>query len=131
MLPKSKNEKAFIFIDPYEYKHIKANQIKRLLESGISEVLLWLPTQFMYRFSSSGTPLALKDFIEELTQYKDWNETDNIWRFIEQLKSDFQSFILIITDLGEAPIQAPQGRHVCSTGRPEAPFTSPAGAACL
>lgn len=38
-LPKLKalNQKAFIFIDPYEYKHIKASQIKKLLSVGNSD----------------------------------------------------------------------------------------------
>ncbi|MCB9502472.1 MAG: three-Cys-motif partner protein TcmP [Deferribacteres bacterium] len=93
LLPKLQNEKAFIFIDPYEYKHIKASQIKRLMDTGITEVLLWLPTQFMYRFSFNGIPQALKDFIEELTQYKEWNKAESIWKFIDQLKIGFQNYM--------------------------------------
>lgn len=90
LLPKLKNQKAFIFIDPYEYKHIKANQIKMLMENSNTEILLWLPTQFMYRFSNNGTPEALHDFIEELTQYSEWKRTDSVWKFIAQLKNGFQ-----------------------------------------
>jgi len=83
ILPKLKalNQKAFIFIDPYEYKHIKTNQIKSLMAKGNAEVLLWLPTQFMYRFATNGTPEALKDFIEELELFKDWKQSDNVWNF--------------------------------------------------
>lgn len=92
-LPAYKNQEAFIFIDPYEYKHIKASQIKSLLAYKNSEVLLWLPTQHMYRFSNSGTPLALKDFIEELVPYTNWKESDSVWHFIEQLKVAFQRYI--------------------------------------
>ena len=82
ILPKLKRQaqKAFIFIDPYEYKHIKANQIKSLMETGNAEVLLWLPTQQMYRFASNGTPQALKDFIEDLVQIEDW-KSKNAWDF--------------------------------------------------
>lgn len=93
ILPKLRNQKAFIFIDPYEYKHIKTNQIKNLMAKGNAEVLLWLPTQFMYRFVNNGTPLALKDFIEELVPYKEWKETDSVWSFISQLKDGFQGFL--------------------------------------
>lgn len=89
----SKNEKAFIFIDPYGYKHIKASDIKALLLNGNSEVLLFLPTQFMYRFDSNGTPEALKDFIEEIVEYKEWNESQDVWRFIEQLKNAFANYL--------------------------------------
>lgn len=93
LLPTLKNEKVFIFIDPYEYKHIKASQIKALMKNGNTEVLLWLPTQFMYRFANNGTPEALHDFIEELTEYKEWNQTDNVWKFINQLKDGFEAFM--------------------------------------
>jgi len=89
-----KNEKAFVFIDPYGYKDIKSEQIKSLIDCNKkSEILLWLPTQHMYRFSDNGTPEALLDFIEELTQYKEWKPTDSVWKFISQLKEGFQSYI--------------------------------------
>ena len=90
---KSQTQKAFIFIDPYEYKHIKTNQIKNLMAKGNAEVLLWLPTQFMYRFATNGTPEALKDFIEELVPFKDWKESDSVWNFVSQLKEGFQAFL--------------------------------------
>lgn len=94
-LPKLKalNQKAFIFIDPYEYKHIKASQIKNLMSNGSSEVLLWLPTQFMYRFASNGTPEALKDFITEIIpNFSEW-KPGNVWSFISELKQGFQQFL--------------------------------------
>jgi three-Cys-motif partner protein len=94
-LPKLKelNQKAFIFIDPYEYKHIKASQIKNLMLKGSSEVLLWLPTQFMYRFASNGTPEALKDFITEIIpNFNEWRP-GNVWKFISELKQGFQDFL--------------------------------------
>lgn len=84
------NEKAFIFIDPYEYKHIKISHIRELLKGKKSEVLLWLPTQFMYRFESNGTPTALKDFIEEIVPFKDWTNSESVWKFVGQLKEGFQ-----------------------------------------
>ncbi len=90
---KELNQKAFIFIDPYEYKHIKANQIKSLMSKGNSEVLLWLPTQFMYRFASNGTPVALKDFITEIIpDFHKW-KPGNVWNFVMQLKYGFQAFL--------------------------------------
>lgn len=89
-----KNQKAFVFIDPYGYKDIKSEQIKLLMDCNKkSEVLLWLPTQHMYRFSKNGTPEALLDFIEELTQYKEWKKSDSVWKFINQLKEGFQSYL--------------------------------------
>lgn len=94
-LPKLKalNQKAFIFIDPYEYKHIKASQIKNLMSKGSAEVLLWLPTQFMYRFANNGTPEALKDFITEIIpNFSEWRP-GSVWNFISELKQGFQNFL--------------------------------------
>jgi three-Cys-motif partner protein len=92
-LTQFQNQKAFVFIDPYGYKHIKASEIKALLLKENAEVLLFLPTQFMYRFDANGTPEALKDFIEELVDYKNWSETDSVWSFIEQLKEAFGNYL--------------------------------------
>ncbi|MDP4129232.1 MAG: hypothetical protein Q8939_03645, partial [Bacteroidota bacterium] len=44
LFPNLKKEKAFVFIDPYGYKHIKASDIQNLLKTRIAEVLLFLPT---------------------------------------------------------------------------------------
>ncbi len=63
------------------------------MANGNAEVLLWLPTQFMYRFASNGTPEALKDFIEELEKFKSWKQTDNVWDFVGQLKDGFQAVL--------------------------------------
>lgn len=90
---KANNEKAFIFIDPYEYKHIKANQIKSLIASGNAEVLLWLPTQFMYRFATNGTPIALKDFITEILPDFEQSKPETVWHFVASLKDGFQAFL--------------------------------------
>ncbi len=84
-------EKAFVFVDPYEYKHIKMNHIKRLMANKNTEVLLWLPTQFMYRFERNGTPTALKDFIKELDPEENWNPSSNVWGFVDELKKAFQT----------------------------------------
>ena len=90
---RSSNKKAFVFIDPYEYKHISGSQIARLMTSGCVEVLLWLPTQFMYRFASNGTPEALKDFIIELIpNFSDQGFLD-VWSFIKQIKDGFQNLL--------------------------------------
>jgi three-Cys-motif partner protein len=93
LLPTKKNEKVFIFIDPYGYKHIRASEIASLLKNKNTEVLLFLPTQFMYRFDQEGTPESLKDFIEELVPYREWKETDSIWGFINQLKDAFRDYL--------------------------------------
>jgi len=93
LFSKMKREKAFVFIDPYGYKNIRASDIKNLLKSKIAEVLLFLPTQFMYRFDQKGTPESLIDFLDELVEYKNWKENDSVWNFIDQLKSGFRNYL--------------------------------------
>jgi three-Cys-motif partner protein len=44
------NEKGIIFIDPYGYKEINILDIKDLLKTKKTEILLFLPISFMYRF---------------------------------------------------------------------------------
>lgn len=86
----SSHEKAFVFIDPYQYKGIGFGDIKSLLQSKKAEVLLFLPTQFMFRFESNGTPESLKCFIEELVPYEEWPKSATGIDFIENLKSHFK-----------------------------------------
>ncbi|MGO4820888.1 MULTISPECIES: three-Cys-motif partner protein TcmP [unclassified Flavobacterium] len=87
-----KDDKAFVFIDPFGYKDVKADHILNLLNCNYkSEVLLWLPIQFMYRFSKTGTPDVLESFNSQLGINKD--ELRNEWEYISALKEGFGSFI--------------------------------------
>ncbi|MEO2072956.1 MAG: three-Cys-motif partner protein TcmP [Zunongwangia sp.] len=87
-----KDTKAFVFIDPFGYKEIKAKHILNLLDcNNNSEVLLWLPIQFMYRFSKSGTPEVLKNFNKQLQI--ETEKLNNEWEYIRSLKEGFQKFI--------------------------------------
>ncbi|HSZ85752.1 MAG TPA: three-Cys-motif partner protein TcmP [Puia sp.] len=90
IIEKLGQEKAFIFIDPYGYKHIKATQIKALLASKKSEVLMWLPIQFMYRFNEE---LPVKDFIAELIPIDEWKQCQSPYEFIEKLTDAFRNFL--------------------------------------
>ncbi len=88
-----KNQKAFIFIDPYGYKGIKAIDLKSLLQSNKSEVLLFLPTQFMFRFETKGTPECLVEFISELIPSKQWPVSETGIDFIESLTEAFRTYL--------------------------------------
>lgn len=91
---KYKNEKAFVFIDPFGYKEIKASHIAHLLDCAKkSEVLLWLPIQFMYRFSNAGTPDVLKNFNKELGIIGQTGKLQNEWEYINALKKGFQNYL--------------------------------------
>lgn len=93
-IKKYKQEKAFIFIDPYGYKELKANDIKELIGNNKkSEVLIWLPIQFMYRFSGEGMPDILKNLISDLNITKEIEDSGNVWDFIYALKKGFQNYL--------------------------------------
>lgn len=84
-----KKDKAFVFIDPYGYKEIRLKDIKDLLQSKKSELLLWLPTQFMFRFEKKGTPECLHEFIKELLPEEEWPKSETGIEFIERLLDSF------------------------------------------
>lgn len=86
-----KKEKAFVFIDPYGYKEVKVADIKGLLKSHRAEVLLFLPTQFMFRFESKGTPECLVDFISELMPVEEWPSSETGIGFIDNLTEAFRT----------------------------------------
>lgn len=46
-----KNEKLLLFIDPYGYKEIKPEHLKNFLHCGKTELILFLPIMYMYRFA--------------------------------------------------------------------------------
>jgi three-Cys-motif partner protein len=66
-----KDEKSLIFLDPKGYKEIAIADLKRLINGGKSEVLVFLPIRDMYRFAdmdrSKAQPAheALIKFIDE------------------------------------------------------------------
>lgn len=93
MNQKNKGEKFFIFIDPFGYKHIRISQIKDMLKFRNAEVLLWLPTQFMYRFSSNGTPESLVDFIDEMNILHEIKQDINVWKFITLVKTGMKNIL--------------------------------------
>jgi three-Cys-motif partner protein len=78
-----KREKAFIFIDPYGYKEIRISDIKAILQNKKSEVLLFLPTHFMFRFHENGTPESLIDFINELVPESKWPKRKRDWNLLK------------------------------------------------
>jgi three-Cys-motif partner protein len=90
--------KGLFFIDPYGYKAIKPGDIRNMLEGNNTEVLLWLPASFMYRFANTithsdfkgGEPL--KDFIFAL-----FGKSPPIFKsvhdFIKQITGSFRAYL--------------------------------------
>jgi three-Cys-motif partner protein len=89
----TKNSKSFVFIDPYGYSEVRASQIKSILETKKAEVLLFLPTQHMFRFERKGAPKALHSFIEDIVPLDQWPNSHTGIDFIENLKSAFRDYL--------------------------------------
>ncbi len=89
----AKNDKAFVFIDPYGYKEIRISDIKSLLGNKKTEVLLFLPTHFMFRFSENGTPESLFDFINEIVPKDKWPLSKTGLDFIDNLTKGFKDYL--------------------------------------
>lgn len=90
------NEKGLIFIDPYGYKHINIFDLKRLLKGNRTEVILFLPISFMYRFAGAARfddlpgYEPLKKFMEELFHIEK-QDFSSVNEFISKLKIAFRN----------------------------------------
>jgi len=88
----SRKTKFFHFIDPYGYKDVCWSQIRTLLVGSNSEVLLFQPSTFLYRFKGKATtPDALKKFMDELGDDSHWPEGGDAWSHIAATTSLFRS----------------------------------------
>lgn len=85
------NERGFAFIDPYGYKEIRLEDIRNLLASGKTEVLLFLPSQFMYRFEKKATPNSLRTYLNDVMPADDIGQSINGVDFIEKLKNGLRN----------------------------------------
>ena len=90
--------KGLFFIDPYGYKAIKPEDIRNMLEGNNTEVLLWLPASFMYRFANTVTRSdfkggePLKEFIIALFG-KNPPLFKSVYDFIEQITGSFRAYL--------------------------------------
>ena len=61
-------EPKFFFLDPFTYSDVTIDDVKTLIDTPASEVLLFLPTFHLYRFVSCADDVgALKSFLENFT----------------------------------------------------------------
>ncbi len=91
-------ERALLFIDPWGYKDIKPNELRDLLSNKKTELILFLPISFMYRFAEKViTDIfkggeALEKFLVELFEGRIPDTTDVI-KFILSIKQRFKEFL--------------------------------------
>jgi three-Cys-motif partner protein len=89
-IKKFKNERGFVFIDPYGYSEVALSDIEAITSIGKTEVLLFMPTHHMYRFKENATPECLVNFLEDLGLTQKIKGVDGL-DFIELVKSGFQN----------------------------------------
>jgi len=75
----NKHCRNLLFIDPYGYKDINRFSLEALLSSGLTEIVLFLPIEQMYRFKSKALDEEIDNFYLPLK------------RFIEQFQLDVNS----------------------------------------
>lgn len=89
------NEKGLIFIDPHGYKYTKISDIQRLLSGNKTEIILFLPISFMYRFAKASIRdelpgyKPLKEFLEDVF-YRGTPNFKTKYDFTIQLKKAFR-----------------------------------------
>lgn len=92
------SERALLFIDPWGYKQIKPNELRNLLINGKTEIILFLPISFMYRFAEKAIlegfegGEALERFLSELFGGSLPDTTDPI-KFIISVKQRFKEYL--------------------------------------
>jgi len=67
--PANQSKPKFFFLDPYSYSAISIEEIKKISALPKTEILLFIPVFFAYRFCSQkeNMPQALKDFVSSYT----------------------------------------------------------------
>lgn len=80
----------FFFLDPFNYSDVTVEDIKLLIDSPYTEVLLFLPAFFAYRFSGVETEEKTKHFLESFTTrgIADYEDFDD---FINSIKTKLKT----------------------------------------
>jgi len=96
------NERSLMFIDPWGYKEINPLDIKRLIGNGKTEVLLFLPIYFMFRFAEKAKDKdfkggeALRNFLGQLFGSIDnLPKCSNQYEFIYLIQDQFKKYLEI------------------------------------
>lgn len=90
--------KSLFFIDPYGYKAVKPSQVRDLISCGDTEVILFLPATYMYRFAERAVrmPFAGSDPLAQFIYELYGNQSirfSSVYDFIEQTKQQFKRYL--------------------------------------
>lgn len=89
-----KNRQAkFFFLDPFGYSNIHIEDIKTIMLFPFTEILLFIPTSHIYRFSDSrAMEKKTRQFLEEFT-IKGPGHYSSLGRFIESIQLKLLQYI--------------------------------------
>ncbi|MCK5594572.1 three-Cys-motif partner protein TcmP [bacterium] len=86
-------EPKFFFLDPFTYSDVTIDDVKTLIDTPSSEVLLFLPTFHSYRFvSCADDVVALKQFLENFTD-RGCADYSNITDFNESIRQRLLTYL--------------------------------------
>ncbi len=90
----SNSERSLVFIDPYGYSKIDKQKILSLLSNGHTEIVLFLPTMQMYRFSEVALTDLERKCYEDLRRFilefiPSTDNFQNIFEFINAVTKAF------------------------------------------
>ena len=92
-IKKSGNIKAFVFIDPFDYKDVRMNDIKNLISNSSVEVLLYLPCKNMFTINENGIREPIYQFINDIIPTEQWPLKEPSVNFINILSEAFKTAI--------------------------------------
>lgn len=94
---KGKFFKRFFFIDPFGYKGTRLKDMLDLLKDGNTEILLFVPAAFIYRFKDKDDDYeAIKKFLNDFTQYSELENLSNklfIKHIVDTLKGKASKYV--------------------------------------
>ena len=91
-------KRALIFIDPWGYKEINPTDLKRIVQNGLTETILFLPLSFMHRFAKKSWEEAfqggvpLRKFLKEIIS-TELPSFESVEKFILLLKTEFRKYL--------------------------------------
>ncbi|MFI5253768.1 MAG: three-Cys-motif partner protein TcmP [Bacteroidota bacterium] len=94
----TQNERALLFLDPYGYKDVKPEHLRLILNGNKSEILLFMPISYLYRFAKKSMQedfpggVALQNFLNELF-LSNFPNYESISEFIQKLKEQFLCYL--------------------------------------
>lgn len=102
IIAKHKNHnyfKRFFFIDPFGYKGIHLDDIKAILNDGNTELLLFLPVSFIYRFKSKGEDYkAIRMFLDDFISVPDPSTIGSDVAFVRSILDTLRDKLNVFVD---------------------------------